>query len=235
MSTPCQNVPGSRPCRRCQNACQLGLVDDPPGQVGERGEHEPDRELADVAADEADRPEQREHHRDRAEQQRPEPRSPRSRTAGRRAGRRRFAMMISSKIDQPRHWTTFRTVARYEPRWPSGARMQHHRRHARVGADRPPRRRAAGFRSRRRRASRAAPCLARGRRTARQRRSRAARSARFPQSSSVSPARGRGAAPERARSPTRALLSPTAPLPSPVRTGSGSTGVISAWPRQAPR
>jgi hypothetical protein len=31
-------------------------------------------------------------------------------------------MMISSKVDQPRFWATFRTVGAYEPRRPSGAR-----------------------------------------------------------------------------------------------------------------
>ena len=32
-------------------------------------------------------------------------------------------MMISSYTDQPRHWTTLSAVARYEPRCPSGARI----------------------------------------------------------------------------------------------------------------
>ena len=59
---------------------------------------------------------------------------------------------------------------------------------------------------------------------------------RFVQSSSrVDAARARAAAPARARFPTAALLSPTTSLPSLVRTGSGSTGVISAWTCRAPR
>ena len=34
------------------------------------------------------------------------------------------AMMISSNVAQPRHWTAFRAVGMYEPRRPSGARSR---------------------------------------------------------------------------------------------------------------
>src|SRR6266567_7855985 len=52
---------------------QVRLVEHPPGQVDDRGCDGPDRELLQVAADEADRAHQPEHERDRAEEQRPEP------------------------------------------------------------------------------------------------------------------------------------------------------------------
>ena len=58
---------------RVPEVVQVRLVQDPPRQVGERGQHRPDRELPHVAAHEADRPKEREHDGDAAEQERPHP------------------------------------------------------------------------------------------------------------------------------------------------------------------
>ena len=69
---------------------QVGPVEDPPGEVGDRGGDRPDRELADEAAHEPDRPHQRERRGERRRRAASTPRPLRTRRACRRAGRPRW-------------------------------------------------------------------------------------------------------------------------------------------------
>ena len=120
------------------------------------------------------------------------------------------AITISSKTDQPRHWRMFRPVGRYEPRRPSGARMQHHRRHPRVGADQaaeaehqvPDDCRRGDRAERDRQREREAALRARAGRGTRRRRSRAARPRGWPRAGCCRASRADEAATGRARYPT---------------------------------
>ena len=101
---------------------QVGVCRDPPGEVRDRKQR---------------RPRSRTCGRSGGRSRSARAARARSRARRRRASRTRrasrpnawsasadaaVAMMISSKIDQPRHCSTLSPVARYEPRWPSGAR-----------------------------------------------------------------------------------------------------------------
>ncbi len=114
---------------------QARAVEHPPGQVEERGEHDPDRELADVAAHEPDRPEQREHDRDPAEEQRPEPaRVEAEHPIGERGRRRRDDQQLEDRpaevLDDVEEGRQVRAAL------PERRAEDDHPRHARVGADR---------------------------------------------------------------------------------------------------
>ena len=181
---------------------QVGLVDHPPGQVAERGDHEPDRELAHVAADEADRPEQREPDRDRAEQDRPEPLGAEAEhPVGERGGGARDddqlvgrpAEALERRSAPSRGTSRAARAARASA--PSPARARRCRS--------PLRRRAARSRRPRRSRSRGAPASARGReRAARPRRSRAARRRGSPRGGASRRARAPAGAPVPARCPS---------------------------------
>ena len=87
------------------------MVEDPPAEVEDRREHDPDPELAHELPHEPDRPEQREHGREHAEEsfQAQVAWNPNARSESAAAA---VAITISSKIAQPRHWSTFSPVAR---------------------------------------------------------------------------------------------------------------------------
>ena len=97
-------------------------VQRPPGEVEQRRDHDPDRELADVPRTKPDRAEERERRRDDAEQRPSRTRRRRSRTPACESALAPVAITISSNTDQPRHCRMFSPVGRYEPRRPSGAR-----------------------------------------------------------------------------------------------------------------
>ena len=82
---------------------------------------DPDPELAHEPAHEPDRAEQREHGRDTPKTSFHSQAAWNPNTLSESAAAA-VAITISSKIAQPRHWSTFSPVARYEPRRPSGAR-----------------------------------------------------------------------------------------------------------------
>jgi hypothetical protein len=213
---------------------QVGLVDRPPGQVAERGEHEPDGELADVAADEADRPEQRERDRDATEEQRPEPLRPEAEHAVGEggAGARDDDQLVhgpAQALDDVEGGGEIRAALA------EGCAHQDHRGNTSIRAD------GGG---------RAQEDAAEDRRDEDCEHRLLQREGGHEQGAGddhqeadreVAPEQHRVAEPEHAQpfrngldSPLRRLgAHPT--LPSPVRTGSGSTGVISARLGRAPR
>ena len=109
-------------------------VERPPRQVEQRREHGPDGELADDLADEPDRAEQREHECDSPEQDRPEPLGAEAEELIRERG-------DGGRDDQQLEDRPADALRGVQDRRPPGAALserrphQHHRRHARVGAD----------------------------------------------------------------------------------------------------
>ena len=175
-------------------AAEAGAVERPPRQVEERGEHRPDRELAHELAHEVDRPEQRQRERDAAEDERPEPlRAEAEQLVGERGDRGRDDQQLE---DRPADALGGVEDGR-RPRaaLPERRAHQHHRRHARVGADQRRRGRASRCRSGCRAGSRGTPRAARAPARGRcRRRARAARRRGCPRGGRCRAARARAGA-----------------------------------------
>ena len=118
------------------DALRVGAVDRPPREVHERERHRPDREAPDEAADEPDRPEQREDERAGAEDERPQPlRTEAEELVGERSGGRRDHEQLE---DRPADALQHVDPRRQErPALSERSAHQRHARHARVGADHP--------------------------------------------------------------------------------------------------
>ena len=119
---------------RAPQLMQVGVGRDPPDEVRDRERDGPDRELADEAPNEADRPQQRKHGRDGAEDELPEPdgvEAERPVGEGRRRGRDDDQLE-----DRPAEALQHVEPGREVGAAPAERRpLEHHRRHARVGAD----------------------------------------------------------------------------------------------------
>jgi len=115
---------------------QPSAVEDPPGEIGNRSRNRPDRELADEAAHEADRPQQREQRREPAEGELPDPdRLEAEELVAQQPGRSRDHDQLEDRpAETLDHVQDGRGV---RPALPERCALQHHRRHAAVGADQP--------------------------------------------------------------------------------------------------
>ena len=233
-----RSMPGrarGRPCPAVPERVQFGLVDRPPAS-GRRSRRAPPRRrtCARSAARTRSGPAAPSARATTPKSERPEPRAPKPKTRSESArGRRRDDDQLEDRpaeaLGDVEHGRQVRAAL------PERRAQQHHRRHARVGADRRREAEQEVADQRRRPGSRAAPAGATsvGTRKARRRRARAGETGGSPQS------RCRSSAPEDPQALGDRLDAPVGVrsftrLPSPALPGSGSTGVISAAVRGTP-
>src|SRR6266511_1395613 len=115
-------------------AAEIRALEDPPGEVDDRGNHCPDRELADKATNEADRPEQGEERGEPAECELPDPdRLETEELVAEEPGRRRDDDQLEDRPAEA--LKDVENSGDVGAALSEGGALEHHRRHASVRAD----------------------------------------------------------------------------------------------------